>query len=101
MDAIDKKFELYHELEQKKNKIKEATFEAKSKKMALELLPDSSAEYEKEKTQMFIAKRNLLETIREYEKKKEELQNHCSKNNLLPYYDLETGLYWLEFFCMN
>ena len=100
MDDIDKKIRLVQELEQKKNCIEEAVLEAKSKKLALELLPETSSEYEKEKSQLFVAKRNLLNAVHEYEAKKQELENHCRINLLLPNYS-ESGLYWVEFFCMN
>ena len=100
MDDIDKKIKLVQELEQKKNCIEETVFEAKSKKLALELLPETSSEYETEKSQLFVAKRNLLNAVREYEAKKQELETHCSMNRLLPYHS-ESGLYWVEFFCMN
>lgn len=100
MDDIDKMIELAQELEQKKNCIKEAVFEAKSKKLALELLPETSSEYEEEQIQLYVAKRNLLDAVHEYEAKKQELENHCSVNRLLPYHS-ESGLYWVEFFCMS
>lgn len=100
MDDIDKKIKLCQELEQKKNCIEEAVFEAKSKKLALELLPEISSEYETEKSQLFVAKRNLLNAVHEYEAKKQELETNCSVNRLLPYHS-ESGLYWVEFFCMN
>ena len=100
MDGIETKIKLVQELEQKKNCIEDAVFEAKSKKFALELLPETSSEYEKEKSQLFVAKRNLLNTVHEYEAKKQELETHCSVNHLLPYHS-ESGLYWVEFFCMS
>lgn len=100
MDDIDKKFKLVQELEQKKDCIEAAVFEAKSKKFALELLPETSSEYETEKNQLFVAKRNLLNVVHEYEAKKQELENHCSANRLLPHHS-ESGLYWVEFFCMS
>ena len=100
MTDIDKKIELIQELEQKKDCIEEAVFEAKSKKMALELLPEASSEYETEKSQLFVAKRNLLNAVHEYEAKGKELENHCSMNHLLPHHS-ESGLYWVEFFCMS
>lgn len=100
MDDIDKKIKLAQELERKKNCIEEAVFDAKSKKLALELLPETSSEYEEEQIQLYVAKRNLLNAVHEYEAKKQELENHCSANCLLPYYS-ESGLYWVEFFCMS
>ena len=100
MDDIDKKIKLVQELEQKKNCIEEAVFKAKSKKLVLELLPETSSEYETEKSQLFVAKRNLLNAVHEYEAKKQELETHCSVNRLLPKHS-ESGLYWVEFFCMN
>ena len=100
MDDIDKKIKLVQELEQKKDCIENAVFEAKSKKFALELLPETSSEYETEKNQLFVAKRNLLNVVHEYEAKKQELENHCFANRLLPHHS-ESGLYWVEFFCMS
>ena len=100
MNDIDKKIKLVQELEQKKNYIENAVFEAKSKKLTLELLPETSSEYEEEKIQLFVAKRNLLNAVHEYEAKKQELENHCYVNLLLPHHS-ESGLYWVEFFCMN
>lgn len=100
MDDIDKKIKLVQELEQKKNCIEEAVFEAKSKKSALELLPETSSEYETEKSKLFVAKRKLSNAVHEYETKRQELENHCSINRLLPYHS-ESGLYWVEFFCMS
>lgn len=100
MDDIENKIKLVQELEQKKNCIEDAVFEAKSKKLVLELLPETSSEYETEKSQLFVAKRNLLNAVHEYEAKRKELENHCSVNLLRPHYS-ESGLYWVEFFCMN
>lgn len=100
MDDIENKIKLVQELEQKKNCIEDAVLEAKSKKLVLELLPETSSEYETEKSQLFVAKRNLLNAVHEYEAKRKELENHCSVNLLLPHYS-ESGLYWVEFFCMN
>ena len=100
MNDIDKKIELVQELEQKKDCIEEAVFEAKSKKLALELLPETSSEYETEKSKLFVAKRKLSNSVHEYETKRQELENHCSANRLLPHHS-ESGLYWVEFFCMN
>lgn len=100
MDDFDKKIKLVQELEQKKNCIEEAVCEAKSKKLALELLPERSSEYEKEKSQLYVAKRNLLDAVQEYEAKRKELENHCFVSRFLPYHS-ESGLYWVEFFCMN
>ena len=61
MDDIDKKIKLVQELEQKKNCIEEAVFEIKSKKMALELLPETSFEYETEKKSVIYGKTQLTE----------------------------------------
>ena len=100
MNDIGKKIKLCQELERKKDCIEEAVFEAKSKKLALELLHETSSEYETEKSQLFVAKRKLSNSVHEYEVKRKELENHCSANRLLPYHS-ESGLYWVEFFCMN
>lgn len=100
MYEIEKRTKLIQELVKLKDNIEEAVREAQAAKMALELLPKNTPEYEEEDSRFTTyAKSNLVYAIREYEKKRNELKEHCSFYHLSGS-NFESALYWVEFFCI-